>query len=120
MKTVTLELVPPNIVDGTEKALDEAFPRLGHRGSHWARDDPGLIEEEHDRPVEMKRKMDVADFCTAIQPELPGVRGWARRSRPFLTRQVPAPGWPTFTSAGSTFSTDGCAVDIRPPSPERG
>ena len=33
---------------------------------------PGMIEEDDDRPVEMKPKLDVLDFWSIIKPELPG------------------------------------------------
>jgi hypothetical protein len=36
---------------------------------------PGMIDEDDDRPVEMKPKLDVLDYWQLISPELPGVRG---------------------------------------------
>ncbi|WP_166905498.1 mycobacterial-type methylenetetrahydrofolate reductase [Mycobacterium sp. DL440] len=81
MRTVALELVPPNLDRGTGDAVAEAQKvarlsaefgmggRLGHVMI------PGMIVEDHDRPIEMKPKMDVLDYWSILQPELPGVRG---------------------------------------------
>lgn len=81
LNTIALELVPPNVEDGKERALEEAHKVLeqskafGIEGRIRHVLIPGLIEEEDDRPVEMKPKLDVLDFWAAIQPELPGVAG---------------------------------------------
>lgn len=81
LNTVALELVPPNLERGKERALEDAHKmlqlaakygidgRIGHVMM------PGLIEEDDDRPIEMKPKLDVLDFWLTIKPELPGVRG---------------------------------------------
>jgi hypothetical protein len=49
---------------------------------------PGLIEEEDDRPVEMKPKLDVLDFWSVIKPELPGVRGLCSQVTAFMDEQT--------------------------------
>jgi hypothetical protein len=81
MRTVALELVPPNLDRATGDAGAEAQKvarlsaefgmggRLGHVMI------PGMIAEDDDRPIEMKPKMDVLDYWSILQPELPGVRG---------------------------------------------
>ncbi|OBJ73545.1 mycobacterial-type methylenetetrahydrofolate reductase [Mycobacterium sp. 1274756.6] len=81
LNSIVLELVPPNVEHGRDKALDEAGKvlrfseetgltgRIGHVMM------PGMIEEDPDRPVTMKPKLDVLDFWKIIGPELPGVRG---------------------------------------------
>ncbi|WP_419186534.1 mycobacterial-type methylenetetrahydrofolate reductase [Mycolicibacterium peregrinum] len=81
MRTVALELVPPNLDRATGDAVAEAQKvarlsaefgmggRLGHVMI------PGMIAEDDDRPIEMKPKMDVLDYWSILQPELPGVRG---------------------------------------------
>src|SRR5262249_728585 len=45
---------------------------------------PGMIEEDGDRPVEMKPKMDVLDFWSVISPGLPNVRGLCTQVTAFL------------------------------------
>ena len=45
---------------------------------------PGMIEEDGDRPIEMKPKMDVLDFWSIIKPELPGVNGLCTQVTAFL------------------------------------
>ncbi|OBK62464.1 mycobacterial-type methylenetetrahydrofolate reductase [Mycolicibacterium fortuitum] len=81
MRTVALELVPPNLDRATGDAVAEAQKvarlsaefgmggRLGHVMI------PGMIAEDDDRPIEMKPKMDVLDYWSILQPELPGVCG---------------------------------------------
>ncbi|HEU4360628.1 MAG TPA: mycobacterial-type methylenetetrahydrofolate reductase [Mycobacterium sp.] len=81
LNTIAVELVPPNADRGHQQAVDEA-----HKVLRFAADAgiegrighvliPGMIAEEEDRPVEMKPKLDVLDFWSAIKPELPGMRG---------------------------------------------
>lgn len=90
LNTIALELVPTNVEDGPQRALDEAHKVLEHstafglggRIGHVMI--PGLIEEEDDRPVVMKPKLDVLDFWSAIQPELPGVSGLCTQVTAFL------------------------------------
>jgi Mycobacterial methylenetetrahydrofolate reductase len=81
LNTIALELVPANVERGAEQAIEDARKvvqlsadfglegRIGHLMM------PGLIEEEDDRPIEMKPKLDVLDFWSVIAPEVPGVRG---------------------------------------------
>ncbi|MPZ62728.1 MAG: hypothetical protein GEU93_15825 [Propionibacteriales bacterium] len=81
MKTIALEMVPTNVEDGVERAVEEAQKvaersracGLANRIQHVMI--PGMIAEEDDRPVEMKPKMDTLEFWEAISPELEGVRG---------------------------------------------
>lgn len=94
LNTIALELVPPNMEHGVERALDEAHKvielsrefgiegRIGHVMI------PGLIEEEDDRPVEMKPKLDVLEFWSAINPELPGVKGLCTQVSAFMEDPV--------------------------------
>lgn len=94
LNTIALELVPPNMEHGVERARDEAHKvielsrefgiegRIGHVMI------PGLIEEEDDRPVEMKPKLDVLEFWSAINPELPGVKGLCTQVSAFMEDPV--------------------------------
>ncbi|MGH3885796.1 MAG: mycobacterial-type methylenetetrahydrofolate reductase [Pseudonocardiaceae bacterium] len=81
LNTIALELIPPNIEDGKPRALQEAHKVLeqskafGIEGRIRHVMIPGLIEEEDDRPVEMRPKLDVLDFWSVLRPELPGVAG---------------------------------------------
>jgi hypothetical protein len=94
LNTIALELVPPNVEHGTARALDEA-----HKVLELSREFdiegrirhvmiPGLIEEEDDRPVEMKPKLDVLEFWTAINPELPSVKGLCTQVTAFMGEPV--------------------------------
>ena len=90
LHTVALELVPPNVEDGPERALEEAHKVLelskaaGIEGRIGHVMIPGLIEEEDDRPVQMKPKLDVLDFWSTISPELPGVSGLCTQVTAFM------------------------------------
>jgi hypothetical protein len=90
LTTVALELVPPNIEDGAERAREDAQKVLkaaedtGLEGRVGHVMIPGMIEEDGDRPIEMKPKMDVLDFWSAIAPELPGVNGLCTQVTSFL------------------------------------
>jgi hypothetical protein len=93
METIAFELVPPNLEDGQAKAVEEAQKVLeysrefGMEGRIRHVMIPGLIEEEDDRPVQMKPKMDTLDFWNAIRPELPGVNGLCTQVSAFLEQK---------------------------------
>jgi hypothetical protein len=90
LNTIALELVPSNVERGPQFAIDEAHKvvtlsaeagiegRIGHVMI------PGMIEEDDDRPIEMKPKLDVLDYWSTIKPELPGVRGLCTQVTSFL------------------------------------
>ncbi len=94
LNTIAVELVPTNVERGTEQAVEDARKvvqlsaefgldgRIGHLMM------PGLIEEEDDRPVEMKPKLDVLDFWSVIKPELSGVRGLCSQVTAFMDEQA--------------------------------
>ena len=90
LNTIALELVPPNVERGREHALDDAHKVLrcsaeaGLQGRIRHVMIPGMIEEDDDRPIEMKPKMDVLDFWTIIQPELPGTNGLCTQVTAFM------------------------------------
>jgi hypothetical protein len=93
LNTVAFELVPPNAERGREQAAEDARKlrqfsaeagldgRIGHVMI------PGMIQEDDDRPVEMKPKMDVLDFWTMIKPELPAVKGLCTQVTAFMDEQ---------------------------------
>jgi Mycobacterial methylenetetrahydrofolate reductase len=94
LNTIALELVPPNVEKGHEHALEDAQKLL-----HFANESgiegrighvmiPGMIEEDGDRPIEMKPKMDVLEFWSLIKPELPGVKGLCTQVTAFLDEQA--------------------------------
>jgi hypothetical protein len=86
--------VPPNTDRTPEEVLEEARKvvqfsaetglagRIGHVMI------PGMIEEDDDRPVEMKPKLDVLDYWSRISPELPGVRGLCTQVTAFMNEQT--------------------------------
>jgi len=90
LSSIVLELVPPNVEQGRQKALEEAHKvvrfaeetgiagRIGHVMM------PAMIEEDPDRPVAMKPKLDVLDYWSIIGPELPGVRGLCTQVTAFM------------------------------------
>lgn len=90
LSTVALELVPPNLELGTERAVEDAHRVLDSSGAvglsgvvrHVMM--PGMIEEDDDRPIEMKPKFDVLDFWNILKPELPGLRGLCTQVTSFL------------------------------------
>jgi hypothetical protein len=90
LNTVAFELVPPNAELGREQALEDAR-KLRRFAAEAGLDGrirhvmiPGMIEEDDDRPVEMKPKMDVLDFWTIIKPELPAVKGLCTQVTAFM------------------------------------
>jgi hypothetical protein len=90
LNTIALELVPPNVERGPEYAVEEARKvaqisaesGLAGRLKHVMI--PGMIAEDDDRPVPMKPKLDVLDYWSLIQPELPGLRGLCTQVTPFM------------------------------------
>jgi hypothetical protein len=90
LNTVAFELVPPAADLGRGRALEDAHKvlrfaketgidgRIGHIMI------PGMIEEDDDRPLELKSRLDVLDFWTIIKPELPGVKGLCTQVTAFL------------------------------------
>ncbi|BBX85314.1 mycobacterial-type methylenetetrahydrofolate reductase [Mycolicibacterium aubagnense] len=90
LNTIAFELVPPNIERGPQFAVDEAHKVLlnaaavGLEGRIRHVMIPGMIEEDGDRPIEMKPKMDVLDFWQLMKPELPGMRGLCTQVTSFL------------------------------------
>ncbi len=90
LNTVALELVPPNQVRGIERAREEADKVLRYSAQSGIAGRighviiPGIIAEDDDRPVEMRPRLDVLDFWSAIAPELPGVQGLCTQVTAFL------------------------------------
>jgi hypothetical protein len=90
LNTIALELVPPNVERGPEYAKEEArkvakiSAEAGLAGRLKHVMIPGLIEEDDDRPVPMKPKLDVLEYWSLIQPELPGLRGLCTQVTPFM------------------------------------
>ena len=94
LNTIAVELVPTNVDRGTEGAIEDARKvvqlsadfgldgRIGHLMM------PGLIEEEDDRPIEMKPKLDVLEVWSVIKPELPGMRGLCSQVTAFMDEQT--------------------------------
>jgi hypothetical protein len=93
MHTIALELVPPDLDGGVEKAVEEGRKvaenaracGLDGRIRHMMI--PGMIAEDDDRPVAMKPKMDTLDFWRAIRPELGDVRGLCTQVTAFHDKQ---------------------------------
>lgn len=81
LSTVALEMVAPNTDRSLGEQLEEARKVARISAEAGIADQighvmiPGMIDEDDDRPVEMKPKLDVLDYWRMISPELPGVRG---------------------------------------------
>lgn len=90
LNTVALELVPPNVDEGRERALDEAHKVLRYSAESGLDGRirhvmiPGIIAEDDDRPIVMKPKFDVLDFWSVIKPELPGIDGLCTQVTAFM------------------------------------
>lgn len=90
LETIAFELVAPNVDLGRQRAVEEAGKVLEHSAACGMQDRighiliPGMIEEDDDRPVAMKPKMDVLDFWSTISPELPNVRGLCTQVTSFM------------------------------------
>ena len=81
LSTVALEMVAPNIDRSLTEQVEESR-KVARISAETGISDlighvmiPGMIDEDDDRPVEMKPKLDVLDYWQLISPELPGVRG---------------------------------------------
>ncbi|MBB4854150.1 hypothetical protein HNP40_001530 [Mycobacteroides chelonae] len=81
MNTVALELVPPNVDGGLERASEE-LQKLSRFAAEFGIEGriehvmiPSMIVEDGDRPLEMKPKMDVVDYWSIVRSELPTMRG---------------------------------------------
>lgn len=90
LNTIALELVPPNVERGPEYAVEEArkVARISAESGLAGRIKhvmiPGMIVEDDDRPIPMLPKLDVLDYWSLIQPELPGLRGLCTQVTPFM------------------------------------
>src|SRR6478609_4074254 len=90
LNTIALELVPPNVERGPEYAVEEAR-KVAQISAESGLDGrikhvmiPGMIAEDDDRPVPMKPKLDVLEYWSLIQPELPGLRGLCTQVTAFM------------------------------------
>ena len=92
LNTIALELAPPNVDSGRKQALEDAHKVLrcsaeaGIEGRIRHVMIPGMIEEDDDRPIEMKPKMDVLDFWSTIKSELPGMNGLCTQVTAFMDK----------------------------------
>ena len=81
LSTVALEMVAPNTDRSRTEQVEEAR-KVARISAETGIADlighvmiPGMIDEDDDRPVEMKPKLDVLDYWQLIAPELRGVKG---------------------------------------------
>ncbi|QUR69803.1 mycobacterial-type methylenetetrahydrofolate reductase [Mycobacterium spongiae] len=90
LNTIALELVPPNVEGGKERALEDARKVLRYSAESGLDGRlrhvmvPGMIPEDADRPVPMQPKLDVLDFWSVIKPELPGINGLCTQVTAFM------------------------------------
>ena len=92
LNTVALELVPPNMNGGAERAFEEARKVVKYCSDSGLDGQirhvmvPGIIAEDDDRPVPMQQKLDVLDFWSMIKPELPGINGLCTQVTAFMDK----------------------------------
>src|ERR1700744_2420056 len=90
LNTIALELVPPNVEDGRERAEEDARKVVQYSADSGLDGRirhvmiPGIIAEDDDRPVPMQQKLDVLDFWSMVKPELPGVNGLCTQVTAFM------------------------------------
>jgi hypothetical protein len=90
LNTIALELVPPNVDDGRERALQDARKVVQNSAESGLDGQirhvmiPGMIAEDDDRPVPMEPKLDVLEFWSIIKAELPGVKGLCTQVTAFM------------------------------------
>lgn len=92
MKTIALEFVPPNVEDGSQRAVEEAQKiatlaeecGIAGRIKHFMI--PGMIDEDDDRPFPMKPKLDPLDVWNAVKGVSPGVKGLCTQVTAFLDK----------------------------------
>jgi hypothetical protein len=90
LNTIALELVPPNVDGGREKAAEDAQKVVRYSAESGLNGRirhvmiPGMIAEDDDRPVPMKPKLDVLDFWSMIRPQLPEMRGLCTQVTAFM------------------------------------
>ncbi|KZS55381.1 hypothetical protein A4G26_02980 [Mycobacterium kansasii] len=90
LNTIALELVPPNVDGGHERALEDAHKLLRYSAESGLDGRirhvmiPGMIAEDDDRPVPMQPKLDVLDFWSIIRPELPSISGLCTQVTAFM------------------------------------
>jgi hypothetical protein len=90
LNTIALELVPPNVEDGRERAIEDARKVVRYSAEFGLERRirhvmiPGMIAEDDDRPVAMKPKLDVLDFWSIIKSQLPGVNGLCTQVTAFM------------------------------------
>ena len=94
LNTIALELVPPTLERGVQYPVDEARKVLalaaetGIEGRIRHVMIPGMIDEDDDRPIEMKPRMDVLDYWNLLRPELDGMRGLCTQVTSFLDSEA--------------------------------
>jgi len=92
--TIALEFVPPAVEDGARKAAEEANIVLersrecGIEGQIRHLMIPGMIDEEEDRPVPMRPRMDPLDVWKAVKPEVPDMSGLCTQVTLFLDSEA--------------------------------
>lgn len=94
LKTIALEFVPPAIEGGEQKVREEANLVLerareaGIDGQIRHLMIPGMIDEEEDRPVPMKPRMDPLDVWKAASGEVTEMSGLCTQVTSFLKRDA--------------------------------
>ena len=106
LKTIALELVPPNVDGGVARAHEDA-QKVARYSAESGLDGrirhvmiPGLIAEDDDRPVAMEPKLDVLEFWSVIESQLPGVNGLCTQVTAFMDEAALSQRLSTLVGAG--------------------
>ena len=93
LNTIALELVPPNVDGGRERAVEDAA-KVVQLSAETGLDGrirhvmiPGMIAEEDDRPVPMRSKLDVLEFWSIIRPQLSQMNGLCTQVTAFMNEE---------------------------------
>jgi hypothetical protein len=106
LNTIALELVPPNVDDGRDRAHQDAQKVVKYSAESGLDGRirhvmiPGMIAEDDDRPVPMKPKFDVLDFWSIVKEELPEVSGLCTQVTAFMDEAALHQRLTDLTSAG--------------------
>ena len=90
MHTVALEFVPPAVDDGPDRVREEVEKALELAAQAGIRDRiahlmiPGMIEEDPDRPSEMKPRLEPLETWELVRAVAPGMKGICTQVTAFL------------------------------------
>lgn len=110
LNTIAIELVPPNVdpdLQGARERARQDAQKVVRYSAESGLDGrirhvmiPGMIAEDDDRPVPMRPKLEVLDFWSIVQEELPEVDGLCTQVTAFMDEGALYQRLTDLTSAG--------------------